>query len=139
MDVIKIEGEPMPYQAWPAWAEGPDGQRQIFNHEQEVPAGWVHHDELRKRKEQRIAQTGGASAAATRTDGVPVSAVPPAPPAPPAPKLNADGTGTVEVDAAGVAWDPARHAQSKGKTQAGLWRMAVGKSRPANEAKPLDL
>lgn len=41
-----------------------------------------------------------------------------------------------ERDAAGVLWDPERHASTKGKTQAGLWRMKVGVSRPESESAP---
>lgn len=40
------------------------------------------------------------------------------------------------VDAAGVAWDPARHASTKALTKDGLWRMKVGVARPPEESKP---
>lgn len=30
-----------PYQAWPAWRYGPNGQAQIFQREEDVPVGWV--------------------------------------------------------------------------------------------------
>lgn len=105
-----IEGE-YEYQAWPSWATGPNGERQIFGSEAEVPAGWTHHGETKK----------GRSA----------------PPPPPvgntssAPVTNTDG---VEVDAAGTPFDPLRHAATKSKTKAGLWRMAVGVSRPESES-----
>lgn len=28
---------------WPSWRYGPDGQAQIFNNADEVPAGWSDH------------------------------------------------------------------------------------------------
>jgi len=33
---------PAPYQhqAWPAWIEGPNGDRRVFNSAEEVPDGW---------------------------------------------------------------------------------------------------
>ena len=42
-----------------------------------------------------------------------------------------------ERDAAGVLWDPERHASTKTKTGAGLWRMKVGVSRPESESAPV--
>ena len=45
-------------------------------------------------------------------------------------------TTDAELDAAGVAWDPERHASTKSKTSAGLWRMKVGVSRPESEGVP---
>lgn len=36
----------------------------------------------------------------------------------------------VELDASGQAWNPDLHAPTKTKTNAGLWRMKVGVSRP---------
>ena len=42
-----------------------------------------------------------------------------------------------DVDAAGVAFDPALHAASRSFTSKGLWRMKVGVKRP--EAPTLDL
>lgn len=50
-----------------------------------------------------------------------------------APQSSTVSTGEVELDAAGVAWDPERHASTKSKTSAGLWRMKVGVSRPESE------
>jgi hypothetical protein len=35
------EQPPYEYAAWPAWYFGPDGQKQIFQSEEEVPEGWV--------------------------------------------------------------------------------------------------
>lgn len=40
-----------------------------------------------------------------------------------------------ERDAAGVVWDAEKHASTKGKTNAGLWRMKVGVKRPAGEGE----
>lgn len=44
---------------------------------------------------------------------------------------------TEPVDAAGTPFDEDRHTGTK--TQAGLWRMKVGQTRPESESKPLDL
>jgi hypothetical protein len=44
-------------------------------------------------------------------------------------------SGDGERDAAGVLWDEAKHASTKGKTKAGLWRMKVGVTRPAGEGE----
>lgn len=40
-----------------------------------------------------------------------------------------------EVDAAGVPWDANRHAATRSKTKAGLWRMKVGVNRPESEGE----
>lgn len=46
-----------------------------------------------------------------------------------------NGTGEVELDAAGVAWDPEKHASTKTKVGSGLWRMKVGVKRPDGEGE----
>lgn len=43
----KIEGETYEYQAWPCMCEGPDGEREVFASEAEVPAGWIHHEKVK--------------------------------------------------------------------------------------------
>lgn len=32
---------PYTYQAWPSWRYGPNGEAEIFQCEEQVPAGWV--------------------------------------------------------------------------------------------------
>lgn len=34
---------PYVHQAWPSWRYGPNGQAQIFEHEEQVPEGWEDH------------------------------------------------------------------------------------------------
>ena len=94
---------------WPAWFNGPDGETQIFNSADEVPAGWTSGAEKRTVK-------GSA----------------PSPAPAPAPAVD-DG----DVDAQGWPWSADLHASTKAKTKDGLWRMKVGVTRPA--PKPLDL
>lgn len=53
-----------------------------------------------------------------------------------APQSSTVSSTDAELDAAGVAWDPERHASTKSKTSAGLWRMKVGVSRPESEGVP---
>lgn len=36
---------PYQYVAWPAWLYTADGRSQIFNNAEEVPEGWMSHDE----------------------------------------------------------------------------------------------
>lgn len=110
----KIEGEPYQHKDFPAWAEGPHGEREIFDSEAEVPAGWTHH--------------GKTKAGTKESPTPPVSK--PAPPAPPPPP------GSPDVDASGAAFDPELHAATRTKTGAGLWRMKVGVSRPAISPPP---
>lgn len=88
---------------WPAWRYGPNGQSRIFENEKDVPAGWADHPTRVK---------GGEKA-------------PKAAPTPtPTPKAAED------VDADGWPWSADLHSATKTKTQAGLWRMKVGASRP---------
>lgn len=105
------------YQAWPSYATGPNGERQVFNSEAEVPAGWSHHGETKK----------GKASPATPAPA-PTSESKPA---------DAEGKPVGEKDAAGTLFDPDRHTGSK--TQAGLWRMKVGVSRPESESQPVKL
>lgn len=118
----KIEGETPTYRPWPSWASGPNGEREVFNSEAEVPAGWTHHGETKRAKSVPAAPVKAPEAPATNT--------PPAAPAAP----SADAA---KVDAAGTPFDILRHTGTL--TRAGLWRMKVGVSRPENESKPLDL
>jgi hypothetical protein len=109
-------------QAWPAWYSGPNGETRIFQSADEVPAGWTTGAEK--------SPVPGASKPAPK----------PAPPIdPPAPPTK-PGAQTVELDAHGHPWSPELYAPTKTKTGAGLWRMKVGKSRPAPvPGYPLDL
>lgn len=115
---------------WPAWFNGPNGETRIFYSADEVPAGWTSGAEKRP-------VDGAAKPAPTRTAGPARTATPAAPVAPAA----AAG----EIDANGHPWSADLYAPTKTKTGAGLWRMKVGKSRPAplpgfpKPAQPLDL
>jgi hypothetical protein len=64
----------------------------------------------------------------------PAAASPSAGPGPSATTTVSPSDGS-EVDAAGVPWDANRHAATKSKTKAGLWRMKVGVNRPENEGE----
>lgn len=91
-------------------------------------------------------ESNGALNAAASTVTVAAAAPAPTPAAPPAPAAEASAAPTppappapaaeAEFDAAGVAWDPARHAATKGKTKDGLWRMKVGVARGEGEGLP---
>lgn len=106
---------------WPAWFNGPNNETRIFNSAGEVPPGWTSG------AEKRPALPG-------------VTPVPPSPPPPPPPAPGAASPASVEIDAHGHPWSADLHAASKSKTTAGLWRMKVGKSRPAPlPGYPLDL
>lgn len=68
------------------------------------------------------------------------AAQPSASPVPPEPsgstELPASGNlSDVELDAAGVAWDAAKHAGTKAKVASGLWRMKVGVKRAPGEGE----
>lgn len=44
---------------WPAWFYGPDGAKEVFNNEDEVPAGWQDHPskvggEKRAKKDEQV-------------------------------------------------------------------------------------
>lgn len=129
------------YQAWPAWAEGPNGERQIFNSEGEVPKGWKHHVGATKAAEHSAATIPAASSPAQMQAVVateqqangPVGNDQTTPAALETAQAGpvAEPTGA-KVDAAGVAFDPARHTGTL--TKAGLWRMKVGVRRPENES-----
>jgi hypothetical protein len=100
---------------WPAWYNGPDGKTAIFESADAVPAGWTTGAE-------RLTAKGEKAPAAVPTSLKPVPATAPA-----------NGTNPA-IDAEGWPFDPALHAATATKTQAGLWRMKVGVKRPA--AKP---
>lgn len=102
------------FQAWPSWRYGPNGASKLCENEAEVPKGWVDHPEAAEKLTEKAAKT--AKEAETKPAGEETKA---------------------DVDAAGVAFDPALHAASRSFTSKGLWRMKVGVKRP--EAPTLDL
>ena len=99
------------FQAWPSWRYGPNGASKLCENEAEVPKGWVDHPEAAEKLTEKTAkaETKPADGDAAKAD----------------------------VDAAGVAFDPALHAASRSFTSKGLWRMKVGVKR--SEAPTLDL
>lgn len=103
------------FQAWPSWRYGPNGASKLCENEAEVPKGWVDHPEAAEKLTEKAAKT--AKEAETKPAG--------------------EQAGNADVDAAGVAFDPALHAASRSFTSKGLWRMKVGVKRP--EAPNLDL
>jgi hypothetical protein len=71
-------------QNWPSWRYGPDGQSQIFQHEEQVPDGWEDHPSKVKNgahphmrpgysEEQLPATTGTAAADPTNSGNEDVS------------------------------------------------------------------
>jgi hypothetical protein len=95
---------------WPAWRYGPDGASDVFDSAAEVPAGWQDHPSKVTEKpapRPTPAATGAAPAPGAITDA------------------------TRDVDAEGWPFDPALHAATRSRTQADLWRMKVGVTRPA--------
>jgi hypothetical protein len=134
--------------SYPAWFYGPNGQEQIFNSDEEVPAGWQDHPSKVVTPERtgskplpaqtdRIpaAQRGAASVVAKNNAAGLLAGG----------KAVDSGDQSNTLDAHGHPWDAKLHAKSQGKTKDGLWRMAVGKSRPKpapgypKPAQPLDL
>lgn len=110
---------------FPAWRHGPDGQSVIVNSEAETPKGYVDHPSKLK----------GAAAAPVKTPPAAPVKTPPVDKTPLAPPVD-----KTELDADGHVYDPALHAATQSKTQAGLWRMKVGVARPAAApGYPLDL
>jgi hypothetical protein len=112
-------------QNWPAWFYGPNGASQVFENEKDVPSGWADHPSKVK---------GADKPAATTTTPAPKPPVTPAPQAGTATSGKLDVDPNADVDADGRPWSPELHSATKTKTQAGLWRMKVGASRP--EPKP---
>lgn len=97
---------------WPAWFYGPNGQSDVFDSADEVPAGWQDHP-------SKVGEKAAPK------------------PAPAAPKLaEAEGAqqnatdGAAVLDAEGWPFDPEIHAATQTQTKAGLWRMKVGATRP---------
>jgi hypothetical protein len=134
--------------SYPAWFYGPNGQSQIFQSDNEVPAGWQDHpskiitpektgskpfppqtDRVPAAQRGAAPVTAKSNATAAETGGKPVD----------------QGDQSNTVDAHGHAWDAKLHAKTQSMTKDGLWRMRVGVSRPAPKegfpkpTQPLDL
>lgn len=161
---------------FPAWRYGPNGQSDIFQSEDDVPAGWTDHPSKAETSagaesgvrtpivspngDASIQQAATATTAASQTHTDPAVAAltgapgltPPNAPTGGAPVTGAAGVegktaGVADekpsddvLDAHGHPWSAKLHAATKSKTQAGLWRMKVGVSRPAPvKGYPLDL
>lgn len=127
----KDEGKPYVHQDWPKWIEGPNGQGASFNSDAEVPAGWGGKFKPTSAPVATVPVTPVVSVApASETSGT-------------APGSNEGENGShsdgADKDSAGVAWNPDIHAATKTKTNKGLWRLAVGKSRPEGQDVPVSL
>lgn len=157
---------------WPSWRYGPNGASGVFESEADVPNGWKDHPSKVEKgsgaesgTKTAIASPNGprttAAAAAQTTDAKSQTHTDPAKSATAgvggsgtvAPETAAKGAAAVEADKGGAAadldahghpWTAGLHAATQGKTKDGLWRMAVGKARPAPvegypKPAPLDL
>lgn len=69
------------------------------------------------------------------SNGTPDAPTTGAPAAPTSGPQTSPSTSDGERDAAGVLWDPAKHAGTKAKVASGLWRMKVGVKRPEGEGE----
>lgn len=97
---------------FPSWRYGPNGQAKIFNAAAEVPDGWHDHPH----KVKAPAEKSPPPSPNTSTSKAP------------------SGDAKPEIDAHGWPFDPKLHASTRTKTKAGLWRMAVGVTRPEPKA-----
>lgn len=93
---------------WPAWYYGPNGKSGIFANAADVPNGWQDHPSK---------VSGETKAPTPATQGTTSIA-------------SADEGEKAELDASGQPWNADLHSATKSKTNAGLWRMKVGVSRP---------
>jgi hypothetical protein len=50
------------FQSWPKWLTGPEGQRKIFNSEEEVPEGWMDAEDYAAEHEDDEPNGGGEDA-----------------------------------------------------------------------------
>jgi hypothetical protein len=89
----------------------PGSQADVFENEADVPKGWKNHPSAFEKPAKAETKPAETKPAGEETKA--------------------------DVDAAGVAFDPALHAASRSFTSKGLWRMKVGVKRP--EAPTLDL
>lgn len=156
-------GAPGADNEFPKWAYGPGGQSGIFNSKGEIPAGWEDHPskvgtDLGDGVQTPIVSANGPvseAKVAQSTDAISDTITDPTISA----KSGVGGDGktpatgdtasqptgqapgnTAEIDAHGHPFDANLHAATRSKTQAGLWRMKPGVSRPAPLAGyPLDL
>lgn len=153
---------------WPAWRYGSKGESQIFQSEDEVPAGWRDHPS--KADTAAGAETGTRTAVqpanVTTTEERAARTTAPKSQTQVAPEVAAkagvggdgkvasetasrdstaveaekNGTTTPELDADGHPWSADLHSATKIKTNAGLWRMKIGVKRPdPKPGYPLDL
>lgn len=132
----------------PAWFYGPNGQSQVFEPGDDVPAGWQDHPSKVITPEKT-----GSKPLPPQTDPIPASQRGAAPvvagnAASAAQTGGAGEAGSTSdqsntLDAHGWPWSAEMHASTQAKTNAGLWRMKVGVTRPAPKAgypkPPLDL
>jgi hypothetical protein len=142
---------------FPQWAYGPDGQSDVFNSADEIPAGWVNHPSKVKGapdtsdsgvktpiasangdvSEAKVAKSTTA-ASETHTDpakaaksGVGGKGNTPVTGVTASQSTGSDVSGnTAEIDAYGHPFDANLHAATRSKTKAGLWRLkGVGAKR----------
>lgn len=117
----------------PAWFYGPNGESNVFQPDETIPAGW--HDHPSKVAPSK-AKPGDPDLNPERRTSKSTAA---------SPAGNQGDTESGELDADGWPWDETLHASSKSKTSKGLWRMKVGVGRPdpkpgyPKPAVPLDL
>lgn len=117
---------------FPSWRYGPGGQSQIFNSEEEVPAGWVDHPHKVEEKAPKASPSPTKTAEPSK---------PAKQPATEPTKVDTNG----DLDAHGHPYDASLHAATRSKTKDGLWRLKVGAKRPdpapgyPKPATPLDL
>jgi len=105
--------------SYPAWFYGPNGAREIFNSDEEVPAGWHDHPSKVPASTKPVPPVVAKENAGSEKQPV---------------------TASADLDAAGWPFDPSLHAATRTKTKDGLWRMKVGVSRPApKQVEKLDL
>lgn len=141
-------------QNWPAWYFGPEGKSGIFQNQAEVPAGWEDHpskveggavesdDGTRQAVDGVYPNPGGlpqGQGEHFNPGGFPLGT------------STEVGTTTLqgaqlpdsnphEVDADGWPWTAEIHSPSHEKTNAGLWKLKPGQTRPAAKPGfPLDL
>lgn len=60
------EEQPYQYQAWPAWMYGPEGRSAVFDRAEDVPDGWVSHDDYLAGALDEAEETGITGAEQTR-------------------------------------------------------------------------
>lgn len=118
---------------WPSWRYGPGGQARVFDSGEDVPVGW--HDHPSKVVTPESTGTRPLPPVVDKLSGEQTGTKPlepdngVSPGGAPAGNSASDQSNTLDAD--GWPWDATLHAATKSKTQADLWRMKVGVSRPA--------